>query len=411
MPRPNVVLAYALADLWHDRIATLLTIALFAAIMAPPTLLYTAKTSLISAWTEEIARDVSNREVLIRGGKATRTFISAEEIAEMRAWPETGFLAPEPSFSVRAHDWAPVVEGELLPARATYKTLGMRTTLPGDPVFRDLPVPLGTEQVGFSAGAAEQLGIKVGDHSMLMVTRTTDGRTEREFLKLQVVAVLDEADWPYVGVFVAPELARAIRAYKYHEVSREDFPAPVDLTSASWASIRIYATSIHSAEALRDRLRAFGFTDTHLRSDQIERLSGVKAGIDRAFTLVLGLGILGFLASLFFIEWLLAERKLSDLALLSVLGFGIPSLAAMRLVRTLVLVVSSVCLVLAVALAVQGSLERAGAELLGLRKVHPVPLADLLTGAAVALAVGALGSIYATVRIDGNTLTAAIRKD
>jgi len=404
-------MGYALADLWRDRIATFLTIALFAAIMAPPALLYTAKTSLISAWTEEIARDVSNREVLIRGGKSSRSFVSSVEIREIRSWPETGFLAPEPSFSVRAHDWARVADDEMLPARASYKTLGMRTTLPGDPVFRDLAVPHGTSQAGFSAQAAERIGIKSGDSVMLMVTRDNNGRTERDFLELRVVSVLDEADWPYVSVFVAPELARAIRAYKYHKVSRESFPAPIDLDTASWASIRIYATSIHQAEALRDRLRAYGFADTQLHSDQIERLSGVKEGINTAFALVLGLGVLGFLASLFFIEWLLAERKIGDLALLSVLGFGIPALAVMRLTRTLILVGSSLLLVLSATFLAYKPLAKAGAELLRLQSVHPIPIGDLLIGTMVGLVVGALGSIYATVRIDGAELTAAIRKD
>ena len=127
----KTVFRYALADIWDDRMATALTIALFTVIMAPPALLYAAKASLISTWTAEIARDVSNREVIIRGGKASNEWITVQDMREIASWPETGFIAPEPSFSVRAHDWALMAEGEFLPSQSSYRVLSLRTSLPG----------------------------------------------------------------------------------------------------------------------------------------------------------------------------------------------------------------------------------------------------------------------------------------
>ncbi|NKN31679.1 FtsX-like permease family protein [Marichromatium bheemlicum] len=411
MSRVSTALRFALADLWADRLAALLTILLLMVVMTPATLLYVAKVGLVSAWTEEIARDVSNREVLVLGGTGTRGWLSEAELARLRAWPEVGFVTPEPVFSVRAHDWAPAPAGEALPGPGQFVTLGLRTTLPGDPVFAGHAVAQGMTEVGCSAAAAAKLGVGVGDRVVVQVTRQSDGRLEREFLPLTLVAVVPASRWPRANVFVSPALARAIRAFQYHEVTRADFPRLPEQATLTWPSIRVYAPTIHLAPALRERLQAAGFDEVRLHSDQIARLQGLERGIDAAFGMLLVLGALGFCVSLFLLEWLSAERKTGDLALLVVLGFGSRELALLRLSQSLLLVASGCALALLTALAAQAPLQALGHSLLGLEHLHPFPLGDLMLGALAALLIGVVGSTYATLRLRSAELTAAIRKD
>ena len=412
MSRALTMLRYAMADLWADRVTTLMSVCLLSLIMIPPFLMYAAKYGLIGAWTDDIALDVANREVIVRGGKITRDFITAGEIAELRSWPETGFVVPEPAFSVRSHYWAKALVSKKIPPRSNLMDLGMRTTDRSDPVFAGLSIPMELDEVGLSQKGAISLKAGVGDDVLIMVTRETEqGQVQREFHTLRVMSVLDGADWPRATVFVSPGFSRAVRAYQYFEVEREAFPVTMDLSQATWASVRIYAKSIHDAPALQERLIQFGFDDTILHESQIARLLGVEKGISNGFALILILGIFGFITSLFFIEWLTAERKSSDMGLLFIIGFGFWDIALFRLYQTLLVVGSSAVLTIFVTFGTQGVFDSIGTASLGIDSVKPVPTQHLVLGSIVALLIGALGSIQATLRMSVTNLNAAVRED
>ena len=412
MSRALTMLRYAMADLWQDKVATLMSVCLLSVIMIPPCLMYAAKYGLVGAWTEEIARDVANREVIVRGGKISREFITSDDIAEMQAWSDTGFVVPEPAFSVKSHLWAKALPSEDVPPRSSFVDVGMRTTHDADPVFDDLPIPKGISEISLSDKGASKLGVDVGDDLTIMVTRETDqGAVERQLHTLRVVSVLNSVDWPKETVFVSPEFSRTIRAYQYFEIEHEAFPEVIDLSQATWASVRIYATSIHEAPSLQQRLIEFGFTNTILHESQITTLVGVEQGIDKGFALVLVLGVFGFAASLFFIEWLGAERKSGDMGLLVIVGFGFLDIALLRLFQTLLVVSCSAALTVIVTLGAQSVFDSIGSVSLGLDSVKRLPLYYLGLGTCVALLIGILGSIQATTRMTVSNLNAAVRED
>lgn len=412
MSRALTMLQYAVSDLWQDKIATLMSICLLSVIMIPPCLMYAAKFGLIGAWTDNIAKDVANREVVVRGGKKTREFISSDEIEQLRSWPETGFVVPEPAFSVRSHSWAKTHPAGDIPPRSSFVEIGMRTTSGADPVFDGIRIPVGLNEVALSQKAAEELQVNTGDELSIVVTRETkQAVVERRIHSLRVVSELRGVDWPKSAVFVSPEFSRAVRAYQYFEIDQDDFPEAMDLSQAAWASVRIYAATIHDAPLLQQRLIQFGFNDTILHESQIATLVDVETGIDNGFGVILTLGFLGFVTSVYFIEWLGSERKSGDFGLLVIIGFGFRDVALLRLFQTLIVVSVSVILTILVTLGTQRVFDAIGAATLGLDSVKPVPLHFLGLGACIALVIGALGSIRASARMTVANLNAAVRED
>lgn len=329
----------------------------------------------------------------------------------MRSWPEVSFVTPEPSFSVRAHEWTKVIDSDRQPPQEAYQVLSMRTTLSGDPIFSGHAIPNGMDEVALSHAAAKMLDVSVGDYVKIKIIRQSHNRMERQYLKLNVVTVLDEADWVGVNTFVAPEIASAIRAYQYHEITHDQFPSVSDITKILWPSIRIYSKSIHVASALRDRLSSFGFDDPRLRSDQIERLKIVEDGINGISRLVIGFSAFGLLTSIFFYEWLASQRKKNEISILVVLGFSLISVGLMRLLHSMILLGTSASISLLVTMAAEDYFESAGRALLGLNAVTPIPLANLLVAGLLVIIIGATGSILGTWRISATDLTAAVRKD
>lgn len=96
MVRPSPLLdigVLALASLWHNRRLSLFTVVIYAAIVAPVVILYLLKTGVITAWTQELARDVQSREIDIRGEYIQR--LTPEEMRRLGDLPGVGFLVGE----------------------------------------------------------------------------------------------------------------------------------------------------------------------------------------------------------------------------------------------------------------------------------------------------------------------------
>lgn len=409
--RVAALLRYALADMAHNGAATLAAAALFAVVSAPPLLLYAAKHGVLTAWTDELARDVVNREVVIARGRQDNRWLTPEEIRMIAAWPETGFVTPEASYSVRTNEWARLDAGAFRPSQSAFATLDMRTSRPGDPVFANAAAPRGLDEAAFSAAAAARMNLAAGDRAVIKVERMTGGRIEREFLEMTVVSVLEEARWPAANVFVAPELAYAIRVFQYGEGARDAFPTAVDPETVSWPTLRVYAPTIHLAPALRDRLRAFGFAETRLRADQIERLQRVEASVNGAFSLILGLSAAGFCATLFLVEWMTSARRTADLALLMVVGHTTRDVAIMRVAQASLTIGAGLGVALLAVAAAAPALDGLARAAAGAPQAGAAPWATLALASVPALLAGAVGATAATLRARRIDLAAVVRKD
>lgn len=403
MRTPGAVLAlrFALADLWHDRRLTVLGIVLFAALLAPPVVLHTLRVGLVETWARDLAADLRNREVVIVGEHR----IDAALLADLRAWPETGFAVPEPSFFVTTQT------ARLAGARGASVPLDMRTTAPGDPVLAlaDLPAP-GPSGLILSARAAEDLQAAPGAQIALLLQRTPrGGAVQRHEVILRVAAILPERHWPGRSALVAEGTLLGLADYltfRADSAGHRD-PGPDE----RWQSLRIYAPEVAAAPALRDRLRAAGF-ETRLMTDQVDRILRLETGLRQLFGLVLALSALAFVATTILVQWLSVLRKRRDFALMAVFGMSRREIASFPLVQGAAMTAVAALCALGLAAAVGGSVEAmAQAYLAQPTRIARPALAPLLGGAAGAVALGGLAGAVAVVRLGRLDVSRALRGD
>ena len=84
------LLRLALADLWHDRILALCNIAAIVGVVAPLAILAGIKGGVVDA----LIADLKSRPDVLRVTIAGDHGFSADDVAEVRGWDETGFVAP-----------------------------------------------------------------------------------------------------------------------------------------------------------------------------------------------------------------------------------------------------------------------------------------------------------------------------
>lgn len=404
MRRLATVAGYALVDLLHERRITVLTILIYAVILTPVTLLYAAKEGVVGAWTTELSRDTRNREVRLLGERP----VPPAELEAIRGWSETGFAVPEETTFVTTNTWRRVE-----PMRGEFADLNLRTTEPGDPVFgARVPVPTGLGEIALSHEAAERLGAGRSDVvEALLRRRPRSGGVEAARPRFTVVAVLDEALWPDETVFVSPAVARSIRAYLWFELDPDpDFPAGATLPDGPWSSLRIYAPTIEAAPALRDRLQEAGF-DTQLRTDQIERLTTLRSGLDALFVAMLAMAVTGFAAAVFLMQWLGVARKRRDYALLITVGFPRREIALMPLVQTAAVVSAGFAVSLVALVLATPGIAAFARRFVQSDAVGTISASAMAGGYAAAILIGALGSAWAVAAIGRLEITRALRSD
>ena len=399
MRGPRLAARFAVSDLHHDRLLTLLGVVLMAALLAPPVILHTLRVGLVETWAEDLARDVRNREVLIVGENT----LSAAQIAAIAAWPETGFVVPEPSFFVSSQ----TVRRRTGPGVAL--DLNLRSTDRGDPLLQGvLGDPLGGGEIVLSARAAQRLDVDVGAELVVILARTPSGAApERVSVPLIVRAVLPpERGAGTEGFVVAPTLL----AFRHWLTFQSDDPltAP-SLDTATWQSMRIYAPRVAQATALRERLDSLGL-ETRLMTDQVSRILKLEQGLRALFTIVLVLSATAFVITSFLLQWLSVIRKKRDLALMSVLGLGRGDLIVFAVVQGSVMTGCACLISLALVAGLQGPVETVVQGYLS----TPTPVrqpesAPLLAGLLCAVLTGAVAGIGALTTLEPKDLSQALR--
>lgn len=398
---PRLVVRFAVADLLHDRFLTVMGIVLLAALLAPPVVLHTLRVGLVETWARDLARDIRNREIVIVGENR----ITAADLAAIAAWPETGFLVPEPSFFVSTQR-ARKSEG-----RGPASELNLRTTAQGDPVLAAAPdaAPTGAEIV-LTARAAAQLGVGPGEQISLLLSRTPAGAgPERRGVDLRITAVLDERRWPGVTGFVAAETLLGVR--EWLTFRSEDPGAAPPTGGVTWQSVRIYAPEVALAPALRDRLDAAGF-ETRLMTDQVDRILKLETGLRQIFLIVLLLSATAFVITGFLLQWLSVVRKKRDFALMSVLGLTTADLAVFPAVQGAVMTAIACLLVSVLTVALQGPID--GIVQGYLTTPSPIQAPDappLVAGFVVAIGTGAVAGVAAVWTLQPRDLVQALRGD
>lgn len=398
------VAGLALASLWHNRRLSVFTTVIYAAIVAPAVVLYLLKSGVITAWTQDLARDVQSRELDIRGEYTQR--LTPAEIQRLRDLPGVDFVVGEAMALVSTRQMR-----RIEPSRGPSQQIKTRTSAPGDPLL-PTGLDLGLDQVALSARAAKQLQAKPGDTIAMTLRRiASDGTSEAHRLPFQVAHVIDPRKWPGEAVFLRPQVAVAMGDWISHAL--EDIAkvqAPDD--GSAYASFRIYAQSVHQTTDLRQALINDGY-EAGLRVAAVSRMLFLEQGLNLVFQMILTLSLLGLVASILLLQWLSIERQKSDLALLLTAGFSQTRIRAFVLVQAMILALAG--LVLAMGLST-GAFRMLAPVVLQQIELGTQPLYWPSLGLSAAMFLGSLlffsGVSWLSVRrLPIGPLVAALRSD
>lgn len=399
---PRLIIRYALRDLCHDRRITFLSILLYIVILSPVCILYILKFGVVTAWTEDLAKDMRNREVRVTGEYA----LHGEAFVGLHAIPETGFLVPEASFLVSTQ---PMRRRE--PERGPWQDINFRTTRTGDPAT-GLESDLESSEVIVTTQVAESLEIAEGDVLEIRLSRQPkNSGIESTFVRLGVADILPEEAWPGGNVFISPALALDVRDWLQFDLRDDtEIGARDRTTEAVWQSLRIYASTVKEAVELRDKLEEKGFA-TQLNTDQIARLVDLETALNALFAIILAMSGTAFLATAFLLQWLAVTRKRADFALMSVAGFTRENLRLFPIVQSLVTTSTGIVLAIAVALIMFAALYTYATDLLSVPRIALPPVWHSLIAAALTLMLSVLGSLAAMRTIGTLDITKLIRSD
>lgn len=397
----GLAVRFAVADLVHDRLLTVIGIVLLAALIAPPVVLHTLRVGLVETWAQDLARDIRNREVVIVGENR----ITADDLAMIAAWPQTDFVVPEPSFFVSTQ------RARKADSRGMAFDLNLRTTYQGDPVMEGVyDSALAPQAAILSARAAAQLEVGPGESIVLLLARTpADSNPMRVPVTMEVAAVLPAGRWAGEDAFVAPATLLGFRDWLTFASDDPDM-AP-DPATVIWQSLRIYAPEVADATALQDRLDLFGL-ETRLMTDQVVRILKLETGLRQIFTIVLVLSTTAFVITSFLLQWLSVVRKKRDFALMSVIGMPSAQLAVFPAFQGGVMTAVACCIAAGLVVGLQGPVETIVQGYLTTPSAVQSPaLTPLAGGFLAAITIGALAGVAAVMTLRPEDFSNALRGD
>ncbi len=308
----SLPLRLALAEGWHERHVLLCHALALAAVLAPLLVLLGLKVGVVGAMTEQLRSDPRARELQVVGNRQH----GAEWLARLEARPEVGFLVPRTrsiaaSLYLRSGTGAGLELAEILPSAA------------GDPLLAPgRPRPEG-QRVALSRPLAERLDAEAGDTLTGSVTRTVDGRPERQDLTLEVAQVLAAEVLERRAALVDLALVEDIERFRdgYAVPRRGWAGAPPPQGGHRYASFRLYAASLEDVGPLVEALTAEGI-EVRSRSADIALVGTLERNLARVFAVIAGLGAAGVLVSLGASLWTHVERRSRDLSVLRLLGLS-----------------------------------------------------------------------------------------
>lgn len=397
LTRPGLrSVALAVADLLHDRWASLALLAGAAAILAPLLLLRGIENGTLQAMRRQFEADPSSREVLVMGSYD----LPVELLADLRRHPDTGFLVVEPRYLNTAYPVRPQSGGRLV-------QLALVATAPGDPVLTGTTIPRGYTEVVLSERAATKLAVAPGDALRMTVRRRTpEGRHEALRLTLRVVAVLpEERDYGERG-YVAAELLRAVELWREGAIAfaaDRTLPPPDTLPAGPVARMRLYAKTLDGAPRLRRFLEERGI-EAKLREERIATLLALSRRLDRLLALLAVLVAAGLATTLMIAAWHRVLIRRRQLAVLRLLAFGRGELLVYPVVQTLLLGLLGGVLALLAVLAVGplvGRTLQASFAIEGVPFVlDPAETLAVLLGSGLLAGTSALAGGWAAARVE-----------
>ena len=380
------LLRLALADLWHDRIVALCNIAAIVGIVAPLAILAGIKAGVVEALIADLKSRPDTLHVSITGDHG----FSAENVAEVRGWPETAFVAPSSRsiarrMEVRRAGGGVIRRAELVPTGS------------GDPLLPAGPTIEGSA-VAASDGLARSLELSPGDTLEAVVRRGKTGRTTALRLPLTVAAVLPPAAMQGEAVLMTPGLMEEIEAFYDgyalpHRGVAEGRPLAERTTLAE--SLRVYAADLVAVAPLERRLEARFGIEAFSDAAQVTATLDLERRLGLALSLIVTAATLGLLAALTASFWGMTRARRPALATLAMIGMTPARLAWYPV--WVALVTAALGLAAAAGVAVAGAVaaERLFGGRLPAGASFLLPPGAAAEGAALVLAVAAAAAFLA----------------
>ena len=367
----------ALADLAAERMLALCSVLALAAVLTPLLILGGLRAGVMQGLRETLLEDPRTREITTAANRSLDTSL----LQQLSARPDVSFLAP------RTRTLAASLLLERPDAPGSGTRVELLATAPGDPL---LPVgPAAAGRIVLSAAAAARLGAAVGEHVVGRLARVLNGRRESVPLDLEVQAVAPPAAFSREGAFVTLPFAIMVEDFQDGRVA-----APMTLDAlppperAEFAGFRLYARRLEDVPALDAALRTQGI-EIVSRAGDVAGLLRVDRQLGLLYSVVAGLGGVGFLVSLGAGLWANVERKRAALAQLRFLGLSAGSLRSFPMAQAMVLSLLGVVLGGMAALLTELVINRLFAGTLALDRDLCIIDARLLLGAAAATLLGA----------------------
>lgn len=317
--RTALILQLAVQDLWHDRQVSLCIAAALVAVIAPLLLLFGLKHGVVSQLQRELLDDPRNLEIrMLTSGSYDENWLD-----EVRALPGVSFaIGQTRSLNTQAdllRDRQHFLNGiELIPSAA------------GDPLLSNqTDYPQGTGIV-LSEPAARRLEVSVGDRLTLAASRRLEGRQERGRLQVEVIGVIAAARFPRPAVFVELPLLIELERFRdghassllgiEHGTQRDDYPV-------RFARARIFASEGDAVAGIVEALEAQRI-ETASRLAEIDNVRAINRVLGLIFGVIAITALVGCLASMAGAFMANIDRKRREYAVLRLLGFQRPAVAA-----------------------------------------------------------------------------------
>nr|VFK38828.1 MAG: putative ABC transport system permease protein [Candidatus Kentron sp. SD]VFK43580.1 MAG: putative ABC transport system permease protein [Candidatus Kentron sp. SD]VFK78243.1 MAG: putative ABC transport system permease protein [Candidatus Kentron sp. SD] len=301
----------AFRDYAHEWVMSGCFVLALAAVLAPMMVLFGLKFGIVTSMLEQLVEEPRNREMRSVGSGR----YDAAWFESMAKRPTVGFVIPRTrniaaTIQLKSNTSPRIVSTELIP------------TAVGEPLLEPgQPIPGTLAEIVLSDSAARKLTAKVGDVISGSLSRRFQGRRERVYIELSVIAIAQPSAFARAGGFVSIGLVTAIEDFRDGRAVQElgwrgDLPA----VTRTFPGFRLFARTIDDVVALRDTLMNQGI-EVRTRLVDIEMVQTMDRNFSAVFWIIAVIGFIGFSFSLGASLWANVERKRRDLSVLRLVGF------------------------------------------------------------------------------------------
>lgn len=349
------IASVAIRDYIHDAKLSICSILGLSAVLAPVLVLYGLKFGIVSTMIEKLNQDPLIREIKVLG----QGEYDNETLAAYGSLPTVSFLIPNTRFLSATLD----VTSEQQPNQFAVRS-EMVPSAEGDPLLTgtDGKGPSGNN-VYISWALAEQLNVTAGGTVTGKIVRVVDKKREAVRVQLHVRDVLPVTTTQRKLVLVPLDLLLAAEDYRegFAVPDKEWGGQPRDNRSRTFASFRIFASSLEDVAVLRAEMAARGI-ETKTQLDRIEMVQAFDRNLTALFLIISLLAVIGYALAMVVSVIASVSRKQKDISILKLIGFSDFDVALLPVLQSLLTTLCGSLLAIALYLVAAEIINRNFAE-------------------------------------------------